>query len=459
MVGSFRAGTLGLRRRSEFCATPGEGEFVTATKAARLLRSNPRNVKRLVADGILKGSVQWRGAREFCAVSRASIEAHLAGNPWLSPGEAANYLGVPTKLLTRRRGDWKLEIEKRGLVNFYRASALDAFLHKLARHERKLRSSDRSWADVRFHNRALDLVLAGKLPAFRDPSLGSGFRALAFPASALCRVASKLRSPPELRELIPARAAIERLAMNHNTLRELVAQGHLVGRFRGRSLGDIELGSIEEFEKKYSTAAAYGGLDWSCKQGRKLGAHVGGQRLEVLLDHPDAKPDRWGEWKTRPGPVDVLKLDLPPASKEPATLSWADTQDAKLEDQLTEIVVAFAVAAEAHYRQGEVNHHTWLVQRRVDNEAEVLRRRIEAERLAEERRLKAALERRERLFAQAKDWRTARDIRGFVDDVLNSENLQDLSLWASWARAEADALDPVLNGALAAADTAPERVE
>jgi hypothetical protein len=203
-----------------------------------------------------------------------------------------------------------------------------------------------------------------------------------------------------------------------------------------------------------------GGLDWSCKQGRKLGAHVGGQRLEFLLDHPDAKPDRWGEWKTRPGPVDVLKLDLPPGLKELATLSWADTQDAKLEDQLTEIVVAFAVAGEAHYRQGEVNHHAWLLQRRADNEAEVLRRRIEAERLAEERRLKAAKERRERLFAQAKDWRTARDIRGFVEEVLNSENAQDLNSWATWARAEADALDPVLNGALAAADiTPPERVE
>ncbi len=155
-----------------------------------------------------------------------------------------------------------------------------------------------------------------------------------------------------------------------------------------------------------------------------------------------------------------LKLDLPPGSKELATFSWADTQDAKLEDQLTEIVVGLAVAGEAQYRQGEVNHHAWLVQRRADNEAEVLRRRIEAERLAEERRLKAAKERRERLFAQAKDWRTARDIRGFVEDVLNSENVQDLNPWATWARAEADALDPVLNGALAAADmTPPETIE
>jgi hypothetical protein len=197
-----------------------------------------------------------------------------------------------------------------------------------------------------------------------------------------------------------------------------------------------------------------GGLDSSCKQGRKLTLHVGGQGMELLLDHPGAKPNRWGEWSTRPGPVDVLKLDLPPSFKDQLPLlTWSDTQGAKLEDQLTDIVVAIGVAGEAHYRQSEINNYAWLLKRRADNEAEVIKRRIEAERLAEERRLKAAKERRERLFAQAKAWRTATDIRGFVEDVLSSDARHtDLQPWAAWARSEADALDPALNGALIAAD-------
>lgn len=200
-----------------------------------------------------------------------------------------------------------------------------------------------------------------------------------------------------------------------------------------------------------------GGLTSSCKQGRKLTLHVGSQNLELLLDHPSAKPDRWGEWSTRPGPVDVLKLELPPRfEKDLPSLTWTDTQDARLEDQLTDIVVAIGVAGEAHYRQSQINHHAWLLKRRADNEAEVIKRRIETERQAEERRLKAAKERRERLFAQAKDWRTARDIHGFVEDVLRSkDHCADLQAWAAWARSEANALDPSLNGALTAADVAP----
>lgn len=190
------------------------------------------------------------------------------------------------------------------------------------------------------------------------------------------------------------------------------------------------------------------------KEARKLSLNIGSQTLELALDHPSAKPNQWGEWSTRPGPVDTLRLELKPRFTEniPRRI-WADGEDGKLEDQLTDIVIAFGVAAEAHYRQGRIAHHAYLLKRRAENEAEVVRRHAEAERLARERRLRAEKERRDRLFGQARDWRAAQDIRGFVNDVLvDKPDRTEILNWAAWARAEADALDPVLNGALSAAD-------
>lgn len=201
-----------------------------------------------------------------------------------------------------------------------------------------------------------------------------------------------------------------------------------------------------------------GKFDYSGKEARKLSLQVGSQVMELFLDHPSAKPNQWGEWSTRSGPVDTLRLELKPRFTEniPKRI-WIDGDEGKLEDRLTEIVIAFGIAGEAHYRQSRIAHHAYLLKRRADNEAEVLKRRAEAERLARERRLKAEKERRDRLFGQARDWRMAQDIRGFVNDVLDSQaaDLEQLGSWASWARAEADALDPVLNGSLTARDVSP----
>jgi hypothetical protein len=59
--------------------------------------------------------------------------------------------------------------------------------------------------------------------------------------------------------------------------------------------------------------------------------------------------------------------------------------------------------------------------------------------------------RREHLFEQAKAWRTARDIRSFVAEVLTSapeHGEASMRAWADWALAEADALDPTRAGRL-----------
>ncbi|CAN7494731.1 hypothetical protein LJR225_003476 [Phenylobacterium sp. LjRoot225] len=153
--------------------------------------------------------------------------------------------------------------------------------------------------------------------------------------------------------------------------------------------------------------------------------------------------------------ADALKLELKPRHAEDIPkLVWIDGEDGKLEDQLTEILIAFGVVAEADYRQGQVAHHAYLLKRREENEARVVRRRLESERRDREKREREEKAHRDRLFGEAADWRTARDIRGFVEEVLATrpEGYAELSDWAGWARSEADALDPVINGALSAAD-------
>ena len=151
------------------------------------------------------------------------------------------------------------------------------------------------------------------------------------------------------------------------------------------------------------------------------------------------------------GPVDVLKLEMD-ANHADAGLArlWTDGADGKLEDRLTEIVVTFIVAGEAQYRDCQVAHHAWLIKRRADNEAELERRRLEAERKRREEEERDALARREHLFGQARDWRTAQDIRSFVAGVLAEagDKAPDrrLAAWRTWALSEADAIDPVRRG-------------
>ena len=194
-------------------------------------------------------------------------------------------------------------------------------------------------------------------------------------------------------------------------------------------------------------------LELRGKEVRELNVLVGTQRVAFALDHPSAKPTVHGEWKTRPGPVDVLKLEMK-AKYEDAGVPglWIDGDAGKLEPQLTDIGISFVVAGEAQYRSRQLSHHAWLIERRTENEAEVARRRAEAERKRREQQLKEERERREFLFSQARDWRAAQDIRAFVGNVLLESGGADgaddsqLASWSAWAFAEADAIDPVKRG-------------
>jgi hypothetical protein len=123
-----------------------------------------------------------------------------------------------------------------------------------------------------------------------------------------------------------------------------------------------------------------------------------------------------------------------------------------LEEQVDEILVAILSAAESDYRIAALQQYQWCLERRRDAERDARERRTKARNLLRQRREAREDERRQMLYAQADAWRTARDIRGLVAEVMAHAEAAGSGIrvasWADWARAEADALDPLLNDTL-----------
>lgn len=195
-------------------------------------------------------------------------------------------------------------------------------------------------------------------------------------------------------------------------------------------------------------------LELRGRSGRDLAVRVGTQRLALALDAPGALPTHAGEWETRPGPAGPLALSIVrgPDIEETPQL-WIDADDALVDAQLADIVVSILVAAEIGHRAAEVEGHARRIKWRAQIAADLVRRQADAVRRRDEREIMKARARRKRLFGQARNWRKARNIRGFVADVLaEARGLDDdgaLAEWRDWALAEADALDPVTDGGLA----------
>lgn len=135
---------------------------------------------------------------------------------------------------------------------------------------------------------------------------------------------------------------------------------------------------------------------------------------------------------------------------------WEDGDDARLEDQLAEVLVQMLVAAETQYRDHLREKRERLIEGKAEAEAELQRRKDEAEREARALAEKQARERIARLLAQAKNLARANEIRAYVEATLLrmgeiTASPEDLGHWAVWARQEADRIDPVRNGTVDAA--------
>lgn len=131
-------------------------------------------------------------------------------------------------------------------------------------------------------------------------------------------------------------------------------------------------------------------------------------------------------------------------------LAWEDKGDDRIETHIEEIVASVILAGEAQYRQSEVSHHRWLVERKAQLIEEARKQKEEEERKERERRIKEEKMRVDRLLGEAAAFRQAADIRSYVDLVRTTNRAtqdpideQQLETWASWALEQADRIDPV----------------
>jgi hypothetical protein len=191
----------------------------------------------------------------------------------------------------------------------------------------------------------------------------------------------------------------------------------------------------------FTALEKFGAQPWvNDAEARKVGVVVGVERVSFLLDHPSAKPERNGQWQTRPGWADELRLTIEGEGAQ----SWSDTEDHGLETHLTEMVVQLITAGELNYRASARGSHERALRRRRELEEELARRRAETARKAREAEIAAEKARRTQLLNMAADLRAADDIRALVARVLARRGADDgaASRWGAWALDVAERLDP-----------------
>lgn len=130
-------------------------------------------------------------------------------------------------------------------------------------------------------------------------------------------------------------------------------------------------------------------------------------------------------------------------------IRWEDEEDRPLEDQITDVIVGMAIAAECFYRQWIDRQIEWERQRREQAEREARKRKEDDERRERERLAALKKAQIDSLVEEAELWRTARHIREYVSAVLNTVTDVDppgLAEWHKWATAVAAEIDPIVSG-------------
>jgi len=127
---------------------------------------------------------------------------------------------------------------------------------------------------------------------------------------------------------------------------------------------------------------------------------------------------------------------------------WQDGESGRVETKLADVARAILIAAEDHYRSGEVGSYQYRVEERARRLAERERERAESEWRAEQARFAHKRAQERSLVKLALAYRRAETIREFVAKVRSSprhaEHIERAhGAWATWALEVADALDPL----------------
>ena len=191
------------------------------------------------------------------------------------------------------------------------------------------------------------------------------------------------------------------------------------------------------------------------REARELSVQIGEQHVSFTLDGT-AKHSQASRSLSSQGKSSSERLRFQITSWHSDTnvrKSWEDDDNAKIENQLSDIVVELIIAGETQYRELLQRHYEWLLQEKMRLEKEARRRKEEEERRERERQIQVQKERVERLLNEASALRQADEIRSYVEAVraanaAASDPLppEKIEAWATWALAEADRIDPIRSG-------------
>ncbi len=191
------------------------------------------------------------------------------------------------------------------------------------------------------------------------------------------------------------------------------------------------------------------------REARELSVRVGEQHVSFSLDGP-VKRSQDSRSPSSQGKSSSERLRFQITSWHSDTnvrKSWEDDDNAKIENQLSDIVVELIVAGESQYREWLQRQYQWHLEEKARLEEAERRRKEEEERRERERQIQAQKERVERLLNEAAALRQADEIRSYVEAVraanaAASDPLppEKIEAWATWALAEADRIDPIRSG-------------
>ncbi|MFI0366605.1 hypothetical protein ACH35V_01925 [Actinomadura sp. 1N219] len=176
---------------------------------------------------------------------------------------------------------------------------------------------------------------------------------------------------------------------------------------------------------------------------------AGDPRLRHAYDWQRIKPPEYDSV-----PSGRLRIELSP--RTPEAREWVDHGRAKVEKKLTELIDEAerqAELADVQARERARQHQEWLVEhrkRQADEERKQAKAKADWESAMDHARELATEELRRKNFGDALwGWLCAGQIREFCDELDHAAAAGDMPdaarEWVSWARAQADRLDPTLD--------------
>lgn len=126
---------------------------------------------------------------------------------------------------------------------------------------------------------------------------------------------------------------------------------------------------------------------------------------------------------------------------------WEDSDEQKIENCLSDIIIEMVLGAERKYRAHEQWKFEYFFKRREEYIEEDIQRQLEEERLIREEAERLQQARIDELLIQANNLQKAQTIRDYVSTIQSKhEDNKDKSAidsWAKWALEQADSLDPI----------------